>query len=87
MASVASEITFIVPGQAQAVAASRSLSRASVRASVRVGTERGTGEPVRVVARPGEDVVVLSVAQRADARPSPRRCARPDAGAERDDDA
>jgi len=29
---------------------------------VRVGTERGGGEPVRVTARPGRDVVVLEIA-------------------------
>ncbi|HSC64497.1 MAG TPA: CHAT domain-containing protein [Caldimonas sp.] len=60
MASGTSEITFIVAGQAQPAA--RSATGARVRASVRVGTQRGSGEPVRVAARPGEDVVVLSVA-------------------------
>ena len=60
MASGTSEITFIVPGQEQPVA--RSATGARVRASVRVGTQRGSGEPVRVSARPGEDVVVLNVA-------------------------
>ena len=60
MASGTSDITFIVPGQAQPAA--RSANGARVRASVRVGTQRGSGEPVRVSARPGEDVVVLSVA-------------------------
>jgi len=60
MASGTSEITFIVPGQEQPAA--RSATGARVRASVRVGTQRGSGEPVRVSARPGEDVVVLNVA-------------------------
>ena len=60
MASGTSEITFVVPGQAQPAA--RSASGGRVRASVRVGAQRGSGEPVRVSARPGEDVVVLSVA-------------------------
>ena len=60
MASGTSEITFIVPGQAQPAA--RSATGAHVRASVRVGTQRGSGEPVRVSARPGEDVVVLTIA-------------------------
>src|SRR5215207_1035042 len=60
MASGTSEITFVVPGQAQPAA--RSATGARVRSSVRVGAQRGGGEPVRVSARPGEDVVVLSVA-------------------------
>ena len=62
MASGTSDITFIVPGQAQAAPAARSATRGAVKASVRVGTQRGGGEPVRVTARPGEDVVVLSIA-------------------------
>ena len=62
MASGTSDITFIVPGQAQPAPAARSATGARVRASVRVGTQRSSGEPVRVTARPGEDVVVLSVA-------------------------
>jgi hypothetical protein len=60
--SSSNDITFIVPGQAQAGPVARSGVPAAVKASVRVGTARGNGEPVRVVARPGEDVVVLSVA-------------------------
>jgi len=62
MASGTSDITFIVPGQEQPAATARSATRGSVKASVRVGTQRGGGDPVRVTARPGEDVVVLSVA-------------------------
>ena len=61
MASGASDIVFVIPGQAQAVPAARSATGARVKASVRVGTERGSGEPVRVSARPGDDVVVLNV--------------------------
>src|SRR5262249_35993214 len=54
-----SDITFLVPGHAQegAPATTRGAARA-----VRVGTERGGGEPVRVSARPGRDVVVLEIA-------------------------
>jgi CHAT domain-containing protein/pimeloyl-ACP methyl ester carboxylesterase len=59
--SSSNDITFIVPGQAQPAPAPRA-GAPGVKASVRVGTERGSGEPVRVVARPGEDVVVLDVA-------------------------
>ena len=62
MASGTKDITFIVPGQEQPAAAARSGVSARVRASVRVGTERSSGEPVRVTARPGDDVVVMSVA-------------------------
>src|SRR3982751_1971854 len=62
MASSADDITFVVPGQEQPTPVSRSGVAAGVKASVRVGTQRGGGEPVRVSARPGEDVVVLSVA-------------------------
>ncbi|HEV7578456.1 MAG TPA: CHAT domain-containing protein [Caldimonas sp.] len=55
------DITFIVPGQAQPALASAP-TRGRSKAAVRVGSERGGSEPVRVTARPGEDVVVLSVA-------------------------
>ncbi len=54
------DITFIVPGQAQATASAP--TRGGAKATVRVGTERGGGESVRVTARPGEDVVVLEIA-------------------------
>jgi CHAT domain-containing protein len=62
MASAAGDITFVVAGQAEASPAARSATRGAVKASVRVGTQRGGGEPVRVTARPGQDVVVLSIA-------------------------
>jgi tetratricopeptide (TPR) repeat protein len=54
------DITFIVPGQAQAAASAT--TRGAVKATVRDGTERGGGEPVRVSARPGRDIVVLEIA-------------------------
>ena len=56
------DITFIVPGQPQPGAVSRSAGSGLARATVRVGTERSGGAPVRVTARPGEDVVVLDIA-------------------------
>ncbi len=62
MASAADDITFVVAGQAEAAPAARSATRGAIKASVRVGTQRGGGEPVRVTARPGQDVVVLSIA-------------------------
>jgi CHAT domain-containing protein len=58
--STNNDITFIVPGRPQPAA--RSATGGVAKASVRVGTERGSSDAVRVTARPGEDVVVLSVA-------------------------
>jgi len=58
--SSTNDITFIVPGQAQDAAPPS--TRGALKAAVRVGTERGGGEPVRVSARPGRDVVVLEIA-------------------------
>ena len=59
MATRSKDITFIIPGQAQAGGAA---TRGNCKASVQVGTQRGGAEPVRVTARPGDDVVVLSIA-------------------------
>ena len=88
MASGTSDITFIVPGQAQpAPRRARPTARHACKASVRVGTQRGGGEPVRVTARPGEDVVVLSIANGPTLVLHPGRRARPDARAERGGDA
>ena len=50
MAASPKEVSFIVPGRLQGAA------------SVRVGAPRGSGDTVRLTARPGEDVVVLTVA-------------------------
>ncbi|CAN5726188.1 hypothetical protein BH11PSE8_BH11PSE8_05780 [soil metagenome] len=74
MATQGKDITFIIPGQAQPAggsvpaadksggAAPAATSRGSVKASVLVGTQRGAGDEVRVTARPGEDVVVMTIA-------------------------
>ena len=66
MATSAKDITFVIPGQAQpavtAAGATRGPAQGTVKASVRVGAQRGSGEAVRVTARPGEDVVVLTIA-------------------------
>ena len=66
MATNAKDIVFVIPGQLQtaseASAPSSVAKRGSVKASVRVGAQRGSGEPVRLSARPGEDVVVLTIA-------------------------
>ena len=62
MANAAGDITFVVPGQPEAAPPARSATRGAVRASIRVGTQRSGAEPVRVTARPGQDVVVLSIA-------------------------
>ncbi len=82
--AVPAEITFLVPGQEQALdvgaagighGATRAAGaaafkgqptgaagRGTLKQSVRVGATRGTGGAVRVTARPGEDVVVLEIA-------------------------
>ena len=64
-------ITFIVPGHEEPLAPGLSrgaalppgatFANAHVKQSVRVGTERAGGEPVRVSATPGEDIVVLHI--------------------------
>ncbi|MBL8313787.1 MAG: CHAT domain-containing protein [Rubrivivax sp.] len=65
-------INFIVPGQLQAAAPAGATRGGPaggaagdglrIKASVRLGSTRATGEPVRVAAVPGEDIVVLHVA-------------------------
>ena len=69
--ATAQPIVFIVPGQAQPAAATRGAAPAAlpagllhgvVKQSVRVGARRGEGHDVRVTAVPGEDVVVLQIA-------------------------
>ncbi len=66
MATQAKDITFIIPGQAQqgstVSGATRGRSGGTVKTSVRVGAQRGAGDAVRVTARPGQDVVVLTIA-------------------------
>jgi CHAT domain-containing protein/pimeloyl-ACP methyl ester carboxylesterase len=56
------DISFIVPGQVQRASPAAQALRGEVKASVRVGARRGAGDSVRLTARPGEDVVVLSIA-------------------------
>jgi tetratricopeptide (TPR) repeat protein len=67
-----SEITFVVPGQPQT--GEQGLTRGGgapmpaaevqgrVKAAVRVSARRGAGETVRIAARPGDDIVVLHIA-------------------------
>ncbi|MBC7734134.1 MAG: CHAT domain-containing protein [Bacteriovorax sp.] len=69
MTTDAADITFVIPGQVQpadtAAAATRGRAAGgTVKASVRVGAQRGggAGDVVRITARPGEDVVVLTIA-------------------------
>jgi hypothetical protein len=56
----------VIPGQLQSTGAGSAAAAAPARgrkkASVRVGAQRGGGDAVRVTARPGEDVVVLIIA-------------------------
>ena len=54
-------ITFVVPGQAAGASPAAIGLRGAVRASAQVGARRGAGDQVRLVARPGEDLVVLSI--------------------------
>ncbi|MEO7853350.1 MAG: hypothetical protein ABIR94_14015, partial [Rubrivivax sp.] len=58
---MSSDITFIVPGQPQAASPAAAGLSGQVTASVRVGARRGAGDSVRLIARPGEDMVVLSI--------------------------
>ena len=46
------DISFIVPGQAQAASPGATLLGGQVTASVRVGARRGAGDSVRLSARP-----------------------------------
>lgn len=64
MATQPSDITFVIPGQLQpaGAVAARGRGLGTVKAAVRVGAQRGGGEAVSVTARPGEDVVVLTIA-------------------------
>ena len=66
MATGARDITFVISGQPQPAGAAAATTRARdggvVKASVRVGAQRGAADAVRVTARPGEDVVVLTIA-------------------------
>ncbi len=66
MTTIAKDITFVIPGQMQAADAGNAIRSVGLsgilKASVRIGTQRGSDEPVRVTTRPGEDVVVLTIA-------------------------
>ena len=66
MATTAKDITFVIPGQAQpaaiAAGATRGRTQGTVKVSVRVTAQRGSGDAVRVTVRPGDDVVVLTIA-------------------------
>ena len=62
-ATSGSDISFLVPGEAAATrGAPAGPARGVRKASVRVGVQRSGGEALRVSARPGEDVVVLGIA-------------------------
>ena len=56
------EISFIVPGQAQAAPSVAAGLRGPTVGAVRVGARRGAGDEVRLTAKVGEDVVVLGIA-------------------------
>ena len=59
---MADDISFIVPGQSQVTPATGASLRGRSMGAVRVGARRGAGDNVRLVARDGEDVVVLTLA-------------------------
>ena len=71
MPDQAQEITFLVAGQSGSagqparrgrVAEPSTELKGTIKAAVRVGAQRGPGEMVRIAARPGEDVMVLHIA-------------------------
>lgn len=62
METSAQDITFIIPGRQQATQEAPAPVRGNLKASFRVGAQRGSGDVVRVTARPGEDVVILTIA-------------------------
>ncbi|MGH8577420.1 MAG: hypothetical protein ACREXJ_11025, partial [Gammaproteobacteria bacterium] len=62
MAAPSQEITFVVPGQALPAGRASTALNGTVKAAVRVGARRGGGEAVRVTARPGDDIVLLHIA-------------------------
>lgn len=55
-------ITFVVPGRAMAARETLLELGATTKAGVKVGARRGSGEAVRVAAYPGEDIVLLRLA-------------------------
>jgi hypothetical protein len=62
MATQVPEITFVVPGQALPSGQASITLNGTVKSAVRVGARRGGGETVRITAQPGDDVVVLHIA-------------------------
>lgn len=56
------DITFLIPGEAQPVGRPSASLRGMVKGAVRVGARRGDGEVQRLSARPGEDIVLLRIA-------------------------
>src|SRR5262249_19944973 len=72
MAAQPEEIAFVVPGQRTAAAPAAAALKGTVKSAVRVGARRAAGEVVRMTAQPGEDVVVLHIAN------GPMLCLHPD---------
>ncbi|HEU0204949.1 MAG TPA: hypothetical protein VFR86_31455, partial [Burkholderiaceae bacterium] len=58
----AQEITFVVLGQALPAVKPTTAALGTVRAAVRVGARRAGGETVRLTAQPGDDIVLLHIA-------------------------
>ena len=61
MEAPANEITFVIPGQLQATVKNALPSHSVTKVSVQISAQRSSSDIVRVVARPGKDVVVLSI--------------------------
>ena len=62
MATQPEEIACVVPGQRTAAAPASAALKGTVKSAVRVGARRASGEAVRIDAQPGEDIVVLHIA-------------------------
>jgi len=73
---MAADVTFVIPGVALPSGQPSAHLDGTVKAAVRVGTRRGASDMVRVTARPGEDIVLLHIAN------GPTLYLHPDAAAE-----
>ena len=69
-------------GNAAPPGESPTTARSAARSAVRVGARRAGGEVVRVTARPGDDIVVVRIANGPSALSASRARARPDARAD-----
>lgn len=61
MVSPSPDVTFIVPGQSLPAGEPSMALNGTVKASARVAARRSAGEPVRMSATPGDDIVLLHI--------------------------